>query len=158
NVAGSNRMDLAKVATLEAIGLLGDRSLASIVVFDTEAHVLLPLTPVADRAAFESALASVSPAGGTSIYPGLVAAYELMRDATSATRHVVVMTDGLSQEGDFAGILGALSQAGITTSFVGVGEAADRQQLTVLASLSNGTVHMARDFRALPSLLAQEAL
>src|SRR5690606_24035628 len=25
NVAGSNRMDLAKVATLEAIGLLGDR-------------------------------------------------------------------------------------------------------------------------------------
>src|SRR5690606_28280155 len=75
-----------------------------------------------------------------------------------ATRHIVVMTDGLSQDGDFAGAIGALNELGVSTSFVGVGSAADRRQLSNLAGLSGGALHMARDFRALPSLLAQEAL
>jgi hypothetical protein len=157
-VDGSNRMDLAKAATLAAIDLLGERSLASIIVFDTEARVVLPLTPVVEREAIRAALASVTAAGGTSIYPGLVAAHQLMAAAASATRHVVVMTDGLSQEGDFTGAMRALNQAGISTSFVGVGDAADRRQLTELANLGSGTLHLALDFRALPSLLAQEAL
>ncbi len=158
SVGDSNRMDVAKAATLEALGLLGERSLAAVIVFDTEARVVLPLTPVVERDAFLAALSSVSPGGGTSIYPGLVAAYQLMAASDSATRHVVVMTDGLSQGGDFAGVLAAMAREGVTTTFVGVGDAADHRQLTTLASLSGGTLHMARDFRALPSLLAQEAL
>lgn len=157
-VDGSNRMDLAKAATLAAIDLLGERSLAAVIAFDTEARVVLPLTPVVDRETFGAALSSVTAAGGTSIYPGLVAAHELMSAAASATRHVVVMTDGLSQEGDFSGAMSALAQAGISTSFVGVGDAADRRQLAELANLGGGALHMALDFRALPSLLAQEAL
>ncbi|HZW28922.1 MAG TPA: VWA domain-containing protein [Trueperaceae bacterium] len=157
-VEGATRMDVAKLAALEAIGLLGEGSLAAVIVFDTEARVVLPLTPVADEDAFRAALATVNPAGGTAIYPGLVAAGELMSASDSATRHVVVLTDGLSQEGDFAGVLRALTDMGVTTTFVGVGDAADRRQLTTLASLSGGTLHMALDFRALPSLLAQEAL
>ncbi len=157
-VASSTRMDVAKAATLEAVGLLGERSLAAVIAFDTEARVVLPLTPVADDAAFRDALASVTPAGGTSIYPGLVAAHGLMSASDSATRHVVVLTDGLSQEGDFAGILRDLAESEVTTSFVGVGDAADRRQLATLAALSGGAFHMALDFRSLPSLLAQEAL
>src|SRR5690606_29269854 len=92
------------------------------------------------------------------IYPGLVAAYGLMRENDSATRHVVVMTDGLSQEGDFEGVLTALDDLGVSVSFVGVGDGADRRQLNNLAGISGGSLHMARDFRALPGLLAQEAL
>jgi uncharacterized membrane protein len=157
-VGSSTRMDVAKLATLEALELLGEQSQAAIIVFDTEAQVLLPLSPVSDVPAFEAALTAVRAAGGTSIYPGLVAAYDLMRASDAATRHVVVMTDGLSQEGDFPGVLGALTDIGIATSFVGVGDAADRLQLTTLANLSGGALHFARDFRALPSLLAQEAL
>ena len=157
-VGASTRMDVAKVATLEALGLLGEQSQAALIVFDAEAQVLLPLRPVSDVPAFEAALTSVTAAGGTAIYPGLVAALELMQETEAATRHVVVMTDGLSQEGDFATVLGQLRDLGIATSFVGVGDAADRRQLTTLANLSGGALHFALDFRALPSLLAQEAL
>ncbi len=157
-VGPSSRMDVAKVATLEALDLLGEQSEAALIVFDTEAQVLLPLRPVTEVPAFEAALTSVRAAGGTAIYPGLVAAFELMQGTDAATRHVVVMTDGLSQEGDFATVLGQLRDLGIATSFVGVGDAADRRQLTTLAGLSGGALHFALDFRALPSLLAQEAL
>lgn len=157
-VGSATRMDVAKVATLEALALLGEQSQAALVVFDTEARVLVPFRSVRDVAAFETALTAVDAAGGTAIQPALVAAYELMRTSEAATRHVVVLTDGLSQEGDFATVLGALQELGVSTSFVGVGDAADRRQLTTLANLAGGTLHMALDFRALPSLLAQEAL
>lgn len=157
-VGPTTRMDVAKLATLGALELLGERSQAALIVFDAEAQVLLPFRSVQDVGAFERALASVRAAGGTSIYPGLVQALELMRATDAATRHVVVMTDGLSQEADFASVLADLRGLGIATSFVGVGDAADRRQLTTLANLSGGALHFALDFRALPSLLAQEAL
>ncbi len=157
-VGTATRMDVAKVATLEALALLGEQSQAALIVFDTEARVLLPLRSVQDVPAFETALSRVNAAGGTSILPGLVAARDLMRASEAATRHVVVMTDGLSQEGDFETVLAELRALGVSTSFVGVGDAADRRQLTTLANLAGGVLHMALDFRALPSLLAQEAL
>lgn len=157
-VGSTTRMDVAKVATLEALGLLGPDSLAAIVVFDTEAQVVLPMRSVRDVAAFEEALASVDAAGGTSIHPALVLVHDLIRSTDSASRHVVVMTDGLSQLGDFASALGALRELGVTTSFVGIGDGADRTQLTALANLGGGALHMATDVRALPSILAQEAL
>ncbi len=157
-VGTATRMDVAKVATLEALTLLGEQSQAALIVFDTEAQVLLPLRSVQDVPVFEAALSRVNAAGGTSILPGLVAARDLMRASQAATRHIVVMTDGLSQEGDFATVLGELRDLGVSTSFVGVGDAADRRQLTTLADLAGGVLHMALDFRALPGLLAQEAL
>jgi uncharacterized membrane protein len=157
-VGESNRMDLAKAATLEAVSLLGESSQVAIVVFDTVARLVVPFTPVTETGTFVRALASVTPAGGTAIYPGLAAVQSVMASSPAATRHVVVLTDGLSQEGDFEGVLGALKELGVSTSFVGVGSAADRRQLTTLANLGGGALHMAQDFRALPGLLAQEAL
>jgi uncharacterized membrane protein/uncharacterized protein YegL len=154
----TSRMELAKQATLEAISLLGDESTAAIIVFDTVAHEVVPFTSVLERNVFERALDGVTPAGGTSIYPALEAVYGLMAASDAATRHIVVMTDGLSQDGDFARAIGALNDLGVSTSFVGVGSGADRRQLSNLAGLSGGALHMARDFRSLPGLLAQEAL
>jgi uncharacterized membrane protein len=156
-VGTATRLDIATVATREALELLGERSLAGIVVFDAEARVLVPLTPASERAVFDRALGTLNAAGGTAIYPGLALAFELLAASESASRHVVVMTDGLSQEGDFEGILAGLTDLGVSTSFVGVGEV-DRRQLTRLANLGGGALHMAIDIRALPSILAQEAL
>jgi Mg-chelatase subunit ChlD len=157
-VGTATRMDVAKVAVLESLELLGERSRAAVIVFDSTAQRLLSFTPTTDRAAFERALSSVRAAGGTAIYPGLLDAYELMLGSDAASRHVIVMTDGLSQDGDFPTVLGALRDLGISTSFVGVGAEADRRQLASLANLSGGALHFALDFRALPSLMAQEAL
>jgi hypothetical protein len=157
-VGSSTRMDVAKLATMEALATLSDESFASLIVFDAEAELLLPMMPVTEVRVFQEALASVHAGGGTAIHPGLLLAYDVMLETESATRHVVVMTDGLSQAGDFPGVLGDLRALGVTTSFVGIGDGADRGQLTTLANLGGGALHMATDFRALPSILAQEAM
>ena len=154
----STRMELAKLATFEAIRLLGDRSQAALVAFDSEATTLLPLRSTADLEPFRNALRSVAAAGGTSIYPALVHAYDIVAASDAATRHVIVMTDGLSEEGDFASILESIVALGVKTSFVGVGDAASRGQLARLAGHGGGSLHFTNDARALPGILAQEAL
>src|SRR5437764_7092368 len=130
----------------------------SIVVFDSEAKVLLPLRRAKDSAALTQALAELEPGGGTAIYPGLVEALHQLEGVDALAKHIVVLSDGLSQPGDFPGILKAISEQGISVSTVAIGEGADGTRLEEIARIGKGAFHATQDFKALPSILAQEAL
>jgi uncharacterized protein YegL len=158
NEGGATRLDIAKQATLSAIRLLHEDSLISIVVFDSEAKVLLPLRRAKDAAAVTQALAGLEPGGGTAIYPGLVEALRQLEGVDAMAKHIVVMSDGLSQPGDFPGILKAISEQGISVSTVAIGEGADGTRLEEIARFGKGAFHSTQDFKALPSILSQEAL
>jgi uncharacterized protein YegL len=158
NEGGATRLDIAKQATLSAIRLLHEESLISIVAFDSEAKVLLPLRRAKDSAAVTQALAELEPGGGTAIYPGLVEALHQLEGVDAVAKHIVVMSDGLSQPGDFPGILKAISEQGISVSTVAIGEGADGTRLEEIARIGKGAFHSTQDFKALPSILSQEAL
>lgn len=154
-----SRLDMAKRATLGAVELLDKESLVSVVVFDSEAEAFVPLQAAGDLEGLEEQLEPLQPGGGTSLHPGLVLAYEqLSRVDKEMTRHIVVMTDGLSQPGDFEGILENITEAGITLSTAAIGHGADVRLLENLARWGGGAAHVTEDFQALPSILAQEAL
>jgi hypothetical protein len=155
---GATRLDIAKQATLGAIRLLNPESQIAIVVFDSEAKVLLPLGQAGNSAAIANALQQLEPGGGTAVYPGLVEALRQFTGVDAAAKHIVVMSDGLTQPGDFPGILRAISDQGISVSTVAIGEGADPVQLREIARLGKGAFHATRDFKALPSILSQEAL
>lgn len=156
-VGTGNRLDVAKHATLSAMELLNPESDIGIVVFDGEARSILPIQKV-DIAAAEAALSQVDPGGGTSIFPGLEMAWEMLRDIEAPARHVVVMTDGLSQPGDWPSILGQMTGAGVTVSAVAIGQGSDRGTVETIAALGGGAAHVTTDFEALPSILSQEAM
>jgi uncharacterized protein YegL len=157
SVGGVSRLDIAKEATLRATAMLGPASQVAIVVFDEAAHVLLPWTSTADLDAVGRALARLAPGGGTAMYPGLVLAGDLLASMDAATRHVVLMTDGLSQPGDFAGIATAIAGAQTTISTVAIGQGSDVERIREIAHIGGGMAHVTSDFRALPGILAQEA-
>src|SRR5229473_3077378 len=158
NEGGATRLDIAKQATVSAIGLLHPESLVAIVVFDSEAKVLLPLRPAKDSAGVAQALRALEPGGGTAIYPGLVEALHQLQGIDAMAKHIVVMSDGLTQPGDFPGILKAISDQGISVSTVAIGDGADPLRLEEIARIGKGAFHATQDFKALPSILSQEAL
>jgi len=158
NEGGATRLDIAKQATVSAIRLLHPESLIAIVVFDSEAKVLLPLRPAKDSAAVTQALQELEPGGGTAIYPGLVEALRQFDGVDAMAKHIVVMSDGLTQPGDFPGILKAISERGISVSTVAIGDGADPVRLEDIARIGKGAFHATQDFKALPSILSQEAL
>lgn len=157
-VDGITRLDIAKQATVDATGLLHPQSLVGVVVFDSAATTLLPLRPLGTNAGVAEALGPLQPGGGTSIYPGLEAAYRQLRAVDATTRHIVVMTDGLSEPGAFDALLDRITADDITVSAVSIGQGADTRLLQDIARRGGGAFHATTDFRALPSILSQEAL
>jgi uncharacterized membrane protein len=157
-VGGMSRLAIAKSATVDAVKLLNPASLTGVVVFDTRATPVVPLQKVSALSDLSSRLAAVQAAGGTSLYPALVEALHELQGVDSMTKHVVVMSDGLSQPADFEGIISQMRAAGITVSAVSISEEADKSFLQHIAALGKGAFHAATDVKALPSILAQEAL
>lgn len=157
-VGDKTRLDVAKTATLAAVRLLNRRSKVGIIVFDAEPTTVFPLQTLDNPEAVGAALSTLDPGGGTSIYPGLKAAYDMLAGVESPARHIVVMTDGLTQPGDFPGLLSAIRAAGITVSTVSIGKGAERDLVAEIARLGDGTFHATDDFAALPSILSQEAM
>lgn len=157
-VDGVTRLDIAKEATLAATDLLGRGSEIAVVVFDEQARTLLPFTDSADTETIAGALRSLVPGGGTAVYPGLVEAAEHLAGSDAASKHVVVMTDGLSQPGDVEAAVARLVELDATVSAIAIGVGSDVERVRTIARLGGGTAHTTTDFRALPSILAQEAM
>lgn len=158
-VGNANRLDVAKMATVSATELLNPQSRVGIIVFDAEARTVLPMTRLADApGAVGAALTGFDPGGGTDILPGLKEAVELLRDIDAPAKHVVVMTDGLSQPTDYTEVVGELRAIGATVSAVAIGQGADSAAARIIAELGGGSAHVSTDFAALPSILSQEAM
>lgn len=157
-VGTSNRLELAKQAVIQAIGLLPDSNLVSVIAFDSEPSTLVPFQEAGDIEGVISALARLFPSGGTAAYPALATALEAASGLDLETIHVVLLSDGLSQPADFAGLLAKYSEAGITVSTVGIGQSANSEQLRDIASWGGGVFHQSVDLATLPSILSQEAL
>lgn len=156
-VDGVTRLDIAKEATLSAIELLNDESQVAVIVFDTLSHVLAPMRP--KNAPLTAAmLAPLQPGGGTFFQPALEDALNEMEKADAPVRHIILMSDGLSQPGDYDGFASRAREAGITLSVVAIGSGADVGRLEAIARSGGGSFHSTTDFRALPSILSQEAM
>ncbi|MCW5714221.1 MAG: VWA domain-containing protein [Bauldia sp.] len=156
-VGDTNRLAIAKEATIAAMELLHPETQVGVVVFDSEAHRILPLQRK-NEAALEAALAPLQPGGGTELYPGIADAVEQLLTTDAQAKHIVVMTDGLLGPRDFAPIIAEATAGGITISAVAIGSAADFQRASLIARLGGGAFHATQDFRALPSILSQEAM
>ena len=156
--ATATRLQVAKQATLSAVSLLNDVSQVGIVVFDTKANVILPLQEHKNEAGVIDALELLVAGGGTSIFPGLKMGIDMLVGVDAATRHIVVMTDGLSRQADFAPLLARAAAANITISAISIGGAADVRVPRQIAQHGGGAFYATEDFKALPSILAQETL
>ncbi|MCW5714703.1 MAG: VWA domain-containing protein [Bauldia sp.] len=151
------RLDIAKEATLGAVMLLNEESEVGIVVFDSEAQVLVPMQRPREEVV-RAALAPLEPGGGTALFPALTAALGMFEGVTAETRHIVVITDGLVEPVDFSALLREIVAAGITVSTVAVGTSAITDKLASIAADGGGAYHATADFKALPGILAQEAM
>lgn len=157
-VGATSRLDIAREATWEAVQLLDERSEVVLVVFDSYSTLLHPLGAVDRIDQIRSSLDLLAAGGGTSIYPALVQAFGELSRSEASQRHIVLLTDGLSQAGDFEGIMRDISGAGITLSAISAGIGSAYERLQRLVELGNGTYYDTNDFQAVPGIMSQEML
>ncbi len=146
DVSGSmkeqNRLETVKHALRLLVAQLEPRDSIALVKFSNDASLVLPMTPVLDRAAIENVIAPLVPEGSTNSNAGLQLGYaQALTDLdVGAINRVVFLSDGVANVGetDAARIIEgvkSIREKGIFLNTVGVGM--NNHNDTLLEQLAN---------------------
>jgi Mg-chelatase subunit ChlD len=154
---GVAKIELAKEAASQAVAQLSDRDYAGVITFDSAADWVVPLQPLGDPATFKSKIGSISSGGGTNIYAGLSPAVDALVTSKAKSKHIVLLTDGDSEGGDYDGLIKKMAENDITLSTVAVGADANTGLMQHLAQQGKGNYYYTEDGNALPQIFAHES-
>lgn len=152
------KIELAKEAALASAEVLKANDQFGVVAFDSLAEWICELTSASEFDAISSRVARLQAGGGTNIYPALYNAYQALLTCDAKLKHIILMTDGISEGSGYQELAAHIASDEITLSTVGIGEDADRKFLTDLASAANGETYFTNDFNAIPQILTKETL
>jgi Ca-activated chloride channel family protein len=146
------RIAQAREAATMAVKRLNGDDIASVVVFDQRADVLVPAQRVTDPALFTDAIQRIAVGGSTAIHDGVLRGRdEVLRNMDAARlNRIVLLSDGQANVGpsrveDFARLGSALMVEGVSVSTIGLGLGYNEDLMLELARSSDGNHAFARD-------------
>ncbi|MCL1909740.1 MAG: VWA domain-containing protein [Kiritimatiellaeota bacterium] len=158
-----DRIRVAREAAIEAVNMLGERDIVSIIIFDHTAEVLVPAQSAANKDSIIRKIRSVEARGSTAIFAGVSLAQEELGKFLSKDRvnRVILLSDGQANVGpsspDELGRLGAtLRKQGVSATTIGLGLDYNEDLMTRLAGKSDGNSYFAETSRDLPRIFAAE--
>jgi len=152
------KISLAKKAAGTVVDLLPSYERIGILSFDTDCYWTVPLQLMANKLGIVRELSSLKANGGTSLYPALKEAFEELRKEKSTVKHIIVLSDGLSTEGNFEEIVKKMKEEKITVSTVAIGEDADIELMRNIALWGKGKAYYTIDIQSLPRIFTTETL
>jgi Mg-chelatase subunit ChlD len=151
------KMQLALEAASATVDFLSERDSVGVVAFDDQAVPVVPLKKVEDKKAIIGDINAIQPLGGTNMYPGIKQACEWLDASDAQIKHIIVLSDGQSQDGDFAGIARSARDAGMTITGVAVGGDADLETMKSISEIGGGRFYAADSPDNLPRIFTSEA-
>jgi hypothetical protein len=155
---GAQKVGLAKEAAILTLELLADWDEIGVIAFDSAPKWVVRLQKCENRGGIISDIRTIRAGGGTSIYPALAEAYNALTRTQAILKHTIVMTDGMSNPGDFEGIAAKMNNEAITLSAVGIGPDADVGFLKNLADMGGGRFYWGQDTSFIPRIFTKDAL
>jgi Ca-activated chloride channel family protein len=152
-----SKIEMAQEASSATVDFLSDRDSVGVIAFDSDAYPVVTLTKVEDKKAIIDKIGTIQALGGTSIYPGIKMAYDWLQASDAQIKHIIVMSDGQSEPGDFRGIARSVREAGMTLSAVALGDDADFDTMKFLADAGGGRFYAADTPDKLPRIFTREA-
>ncbi|MEW6126385.1 MAG: VWA domain-containing protein [Acidobacteriota bacterium] len=154
---GRNKLELALEAASTAVDFLSERDGVTIIAFDSEPQTVVPLTKVENKKKIIGDIQTIQAGGGTVMYPGIKQAFETLQTSDAQIKHIIVLSDGQSEPGDFADIAQTVNQAGMTLSTIAVGNDADVAGMQTIAKIGGGRFYFTDRAETLPQIFTREA-
>jgi len=155
---GGSKIDLAKEAAIATVELLSDRDYVGVIAFDGSPYAVVDVQSAADRARIVESIEAIEASGGTSLYPAMAMAQEMLAGTPAALKHVILLTDGHSQPGDHEGLVARMVSDRATVSSVAVGSGADGELLRNIARWGRGEHYFTEDANDIPQIFAKETM
>jgi Ca-activated chloride channel family protein len=101
-------------------------------------------------------ISGITPDGGTQIAPALTEAYQRILPQTAVYKHIVLLTDGISEEGDSIELAKEAAEHQVTISTVGLGQDVNRTYLEKVAFTSGGRSYFLNEPQGLEQILLKD--
>jgi Ca-activated chloride channel homolog len=158
-VGGVPKIAMAQAAARGAVDfLLKHRDQVGIVSFEIKPKVLIPLTRVepGNVDEIEHKINTLPANGGTNIYKGLAQGVKEILASKAKDRHIILLTDGISEPGKYKELVPALKEAKISVASVALGDEADFKLMKEIAAETGGNYYATENARELPKIFDKE--
>lgn len=155
-----------KIAMVRQGGVQTARYLAAhrdelgVIAFDAVPHRLIPLQPLSPGSGERSAIAAIdglTAEGGTNIFLALQAGFRQVQTSDAPAKHIVLITDGVSEAENYGPLLQAIRQSHVSVATVALGAEANRSLLARIAHATGGAAYATETARSLPRIFAKES-
>ncbi|MGE7945877.1 VWA domain-containing protein [Lysinibacillus sp. NPDC093688] len=150
------KLELAKEAAARSVEMLRDEDTLGFIAFDDRPWEIIETGPLGNKEEAVDTILSVTPGGGTEIYGSLAKAYENLADLKLQRKHIILLTDGQSQSGNYEDLIAQGKENGTTLSTVAIGQDADANLLEALSEMGSGRFYDVIDEQTIPSILSRE--
>ena len=156
---GATKMAMAREAAIEAAGLLQMQDTLGVIAFDSSFQWVVPPTQLQsqdDVQRIQARISTIRAGGGTSILPPLQAAFDAAVNVDAPLKHIVLMTDGESNDRGYEDLLARMSANQITLSTLAIGSDADTRLLSNLAHMGGGRSYFTERSTEIPRIANKE--
>lgn len=150
------KIELAKEAAKATAELLTADDWIEVVGFSGAPERVVRVQSARNRAKIRDDIGRLKAQGGTRILPALEMAFQDLTAATARIKHVILLTDGRTQESGIEELAQAMRVEGITLSTVGLGKDVNRTLLLNAAHGGGGRAYFTEDPRSVPRIFVNE--
>ena len=150
------KIELARLAAIGVVENLRPIDSVGVLIFDNSFQWAVPIRRADDRPAIKKLISGITPDGGTQIAPALTEAYQRILPQTAIYKHIVLLTDGISEEGDSMTLTREALNNHVTISTVGLGQDVNRAFLEKVASSAQGKSYFLNDPQGLEQILLRD--
>ena len=150
------KMELARLAAIGVVENLRPIDQVGVLIFDNSFQWSVPLRRAEDRTSIKRLISGITPDGGTQIAPALTEAYRKILPARAVYKHIVLLTDGISEEGDSMTLSREALANHVTISTVGLGQDVNRAFLEKVAQLAQGKAYFLNDPSGLEQIVLRD--
>ena len=152
------KIELAKLSAIGVVDHLKPTDTIGVLMFDNSFQWAVPLRRAEDKSFIKRLISGITPDGGTQIAPALAEAYHRVLQSGATYKHIVLLTDGISEEGDSIDLAKEAGQHETTISTVGLGQDVNRSYLERVAGASGGKSYFLDEPQGLEQILLKDVI
>lgn len=152
------KLEMAKSAAIATAEVLGHNDSLGVYAFDSEAHVVAPMTRLTSTNAIAGQIAAVASGGGTNLQPAFQLAREALLRAKARVKHMIILTDGQTAGAGYEQLAAQCRGEGLTISTVAIGEGSHAALLQAIASSGGGQSYTTLDASGITRIFTQDTL
>ncbi|HMJ60624.1 MAG TPA: VWA domain-containing protein [Bryobacteraceae bacterium] len=150
------KIELARLSAIGVIDHLRPVDTIGVLIFDNSFQWAVPMRHAEDKSLIKRLVSGITPDGGTQIAPALTEAYRKVSLSKGTYKHIVLLTDGISEEGDSIELAKDAAEHQVTISTVGLGQDVNRSYLEKVAATSGGRSYFLNEPQGLEQILLKD--